>query len=228
MQNINDIYNFVQFELNKNQSGDTLNQDEFNLACGWANLEYFKFNFGLPEQYKVGQPSAAINYENTQLITDRLRKFKQFKGGRDLPSLAVDVNGQALYPSDYVHYSSIRYGFKDVTPVRDSNLGSALDNSITAPDKSYPIMVFYDTYMQFYPMDLDFVNFTYLRMPVTPFWAVTIVNDSYVYDSLRSIQFEWGQDSLTDIANLILSYAARNLKDQLNLQGSERRKTEGI
>lgn len=225
---INDCYEFVQFELNKNSSGNTLNQDEFNLAAKWANLEYFKFNFGLPESYTVGQPVAKINYENTQLITDRMRVFKQFKGGRDLPVLPVDINGYANYPSDYVHYSSIRYNGKDVIPVRDGNLGSALDNSITAPTKDYPIMVFYDTFMQFYPPDLQFVDFTYLRLPATPFWSVTIVNDDYIYQPNTSVQFEWPDECLTDISNLILQYASINLKSQLNITMAENRKEKGV
>lgn len=225
---INQMYEFIQFELNKNSSGNTLNQDEFNLCCQWANIEYFKVQLGLPEQWKVGQPTSAIAYENTQLITDRMRVFKQFKGGRDLPVLPVDINGYANYPSDYVHYSSIRYNGKDVIPVRDGNLGSALDNSITAPTKDYPIMVFYDTYMQFYPPDLGFVDFTYLKLPATPFWAVTVVNDDYIYNSAASTQFEWGQECLTDISALILQYASVNLKSQLNIQMAENRKEKGV
>lgn len=229
LQNINDVYEFVQFQLNKNQSGNTLSQDEFNRCAAWANLEYFKFNFGLPEQYQVGQPVAKINYENTQLITDRLKKFKQFMGGKNLPDLAIDINGYASYPPDYVHYSSIRYNGKDVIPVRDGNLGSALDNSITAPTKDYPIMVFYDDFMQFYPPDLGFVKFSYLRLPVTPFWAVSVgSDDSYTYLPNSSTQFEWPQECLTDISALILQYASVNLKSQLNITMAENRKDKGV
>lgn len=229
LQNINDVYEFVQFQLNKNQSGNTLSQDEFNRCAAWGVLEYFKQSFGLVEQYEVGQPVAKISYENTQLITDRLKKFKQFMGGKNLPDLAIDINGYASYPPDYAHYSSIRYNGKDVIPVRDGNLGSALDNSITAPTKDYPIMVFYDDFMQFYPPDLGFVKFTYLRLPVTPYWAVTVgPDDEYIYNAAASTQIEFGQECLTDIANLIYQYAATNLKSQLNIQMAENRKEKGI
>lgn len=225
---VNDIFEFVNYELTKAQSGNTMNKDEFNRSLKWANLEYFKMNFSLPESWQVGQPVSAISYENTQLITDRMKAFKQFKGGRNLPSLSIDADGQALYPSDYVHYSSIRYQNNVVVPVRDDALGDALTDSITPPTAKYPIVVFYNDYMQFYPTNLGFVDFTYLRVPVTPYWDATIVNDAYVYKANTSIQLEWDDTCKTDICNLIIGYVARNLKDQLNLVGSENRKDSGV
>lgn len=227
MRTVNDIYIFVQFELNKHSSGNTLNQDEFNACLAWANIEYFKVNMGLPEEYQVGQPQSKIGYEYTQLITDRMSKFKQWKGGQNLPSMPIDADGRANYPVDYVHYSSIRYNNRPVVPVRDSEIGDALIDSITAPTEKYPICAFYDNFIQFYPITLSFVDFTYLRMPVTPFWAVNIVNDDYVYDANRSIQFEWGDECITDLANLVLKYASINLKANVNLQMAQARQDKG-
>jgi uncharacterized membrane protein len=71
------------------------------------------------------------------------------------------------------------------------------------------------------------VDFTYLRLPVEPYWAVTIVNDSYQYNESRSVQFEYPQECFTDLANLIIGYASVNLQSQINLQASQLRKTEG-
>lgn len=227
MIDINDIYNFCQFELNKHSSGNTLNQDEFNICLRWANVEYFKIQIGLPEEYQVGQPQARIGYEYTQLITDRMSKFKQWKGGQNLPSMAIDKDGRAPYPADYVHYSSIRYNNRPVVPVRDSEVADALIDSITFPTEKYPICAFYDDFIQFYPTNLSFVDFTYLKMPREPFWAVTIVNDEYQYDENRSIQFEWGDESMTDIANLVLKYASINLRANMNLDQATARQDKG-
>ncbi len=228
MVDINDIYNFVQYELNKSQNGSTLNQDEFNLACQWANLEYFKTYYGLPEQYRVGQPQANISYEQTQLIIDKMSRFKQWKGGQNLPVMAVDVDGRAPYPSDYIHYSSIRYNNRSVTILRDDEIGDALTDSITPPTLQYPVCAFFDNFLQFYPVNLGFVDFTYLRLPVTPFWAVTIdAEDNYVYNANASVQFEFDQISLTDIAALILGYAAQNLKDTFSETMAQQRKNSG-
>ena len=74
---------------------------------------------------------------------------------------------------------------------------------------------------------MGFVNFDYLRMPETPVWGYTVVNDQPVYNTATSVQLEWSEIYHLDIANLILQYAANNLRDQLAIQIANNRKTTG-
>jgi hypothetical protein len=211
--NVNEIRDWVNFELNKHQTGNTLNKDEYNLCLAWANAEYFKVKYGLPEEYRPGAPLPSQAYAVTQKIIDDLRRVLVAKGGKGSPKLRIDINGWADIPSDYVHYSSIRYEGKAVEIISNDVIGDRLQSSITYPNKKYPICALYADYIQFYPKDLGFVDFDYLRMPVTPVWAATIVNDEYVYDPTKSVQLEWPVDTHTDIANLIVKYASINLRD---------------
>ena len=212
--NVNEIRDWVNFELNKHQSGNTLNQDEYNLCLAWANLEYFKTKYGLPEQYRPGMPIPSQAWAVTQENIDALTPFLMSLGGRDLPQLKVDIDGRATIPSDYVHYSSIRYNGKAVEVISNDVIGDRLQSSIVYPDKKYPVCSFYGNgYLQFYPTDLGFVSFDYLRLPATPYWAATIVNDEYVYNPNKSVQFEWSPITHTDLANLVLKYASENIRD---------------
>lgn len=224
---VEEIRLWVDFQLNKNQTGGTLSPEEYNLCLSWANQEYFKLKYGLPEQYRPGQPLPAQAWAVTQENIDALSPFLKAKGGRDYPKLKVDIDGRATIPSDYVHYSSIRYEEKAVEVLSNDVIGNRLQSPIVYPDKKYPIGTFYAGYIQFYPKDLSFVDFDYLRMPSTPVWAYTLVNDVAVYNSNASVQLEWSAIFHMDIANLIVMYAANNLRDQLAIQIANNRKTQG-
>lgn len=224
---VEEIRQWVDFELNKNQTGGTLSPEEYNLCLSWANQEYFKIKYGLPEQYRPGMPLPAQAWSVTQENIDALSPFLTAKGGRDYPQLKIDIDGRATIPSDYVHASSIRYNDLAVEILSNDVVGNRLQSPITYPDKKYPICTFYSGYIQFYPKDLGYVNFDYLRMPETPVWAYTIVNDVPVYNPIASVQLEYAPIYHMDIANLIVSYAASNLRDQLAIQLAEQRKIQG-
>lgn len=224
---VEDIRNWVNFELNKHQSGNTLDKDEYNLCLSWANQQYFKKKYGLPEEYRPGQPLPAQAFQVTQKIIDDMRPFLLSKGGKNLPKLVIDKDGFANYPKDYIHLSSIRYGNYPIQNVSNDVLGDKLSSAIVAPTKKYPICCFYSDYIKFYPEDLGFVDFDYIRMPITPIWGADIINDEYVYNPQKSVQLEWPEQTHTDIANLILGYASINLRDFQMTQLSENYKQKG-
>lgn len=225
--NVEEIRQWANFELNKHQTGNTLNQEEYNLCLAWANREYFKTKYGLPEEYRPGMPLPRQAYPVSQKIIDDLRKFLVVMGGKNAPLLTIDVNGFADIPSDYIHVSSIRYQGRAVEFLSDDVIGDRLQSSIVYPDEKYPVCVFYNNYLQFYPKTLGSAEFTYLRMPVTPFWAATIVDDEYVYDPTKSIQLEWPEDTHVDISNLIIKYASENLRDFSMTQLATNRQDKG-
>jgi hypothetical protein len=224
---VDEIYQWVNLELNKSQTGGTLNPEEFNLALKWANQQYFKTKYGLPETYTPGTPLPPQAWSITQENIDALSPFLKGKGGRDYPALKVDIDGRASIPPDYVHVSSVRYGNKAVEVLSNDVLGDRLSSALVYPSEKYPICTFYGGYIQFHPVSLGFVNFDYLRMPETPVWAYTVVNDQAVYNSNASIQLEWNPIYHIDIANLTLQYAANNLRDQLAMQMANNVKIQG-
>lgn len=224
---VNEIRDFVNFKLNKDQTGNTLNKDEYNLCLAWANLEMFKIRYGLPEQYAPGRPIPAQGYQITQKMIDDMRYFLVSKGGKNLPLLKVDINGYAEFPKDYVHYAALRYNDTPIELVSVDVVGQYLTSSIVAPSHKFPIATLYDTYIQFYPKDLAFVQMDYIRVPTTPYWDAVIVDDSYIYKPNSSVQLEWPVDVHSDIANLVLSYAAENIRDGFATQLAQQRKIQG-
>lgn len=225
---IEDIRLFVNFQLNKHQTGDTLSPGEYNTCLKFVNLEYFKTKYGLPEEYQPGRPLPRQAFEVTQQIMDELGHLKVWKGGPKSPAMLIDINGVAQIPLDYIHCSSIRTNDgRMIEILRDDELGDRITNPIKKPTSKYPVVAFFDTFIQFYPKDLGFCNFTYLRMPATPIWAYTIVNDEPVYDPLNSVELEWPSIAHTDIANAVLKYASLNLREYNMYQSSQIRKEQG-
>lgn len=56
MIDVNSIYEYCLWQLNKEQSGNSLSPDQFNSGLAWSNLEYFKLKYGLSEDYQAGDP----------------------------------------------------------------------------------------------------------------------------------------------------------------------------
>lgn len=226
--NVDEIKKWVEYNLTKDQSGNTMSPSEYNICLKWANNELFKWKYSLPEQYAPGRPLPSQAWSITQENIDALSPFLIGRGGKNHPQLKVDINGQALIPNDYIHHSSIRYNGRPVEVVSNDVIGDRVTSSIVNPTEKYPICSFYESYIQFYPKVLSYVDFDYLRMPVTPIWAYTIINDEAVYNPSGSIQLEWKEQLHPDFANLVLQYATNNLREFNMNQIAQRRKTEGI
>jgi hypothetical protein len=224
--NLQEILNFVNLQVNKDQSGNALNKEEYNLCLKVANIEYFNWLYGLPQDYQPGRPIPRVAYEMNSYVTDSLKNFKIKMGGTDAP-MFVDSNGKSPYPEDYVHESSIRFQNSKVEIVKDDHVGDRLEHSIMKPEMKYPIVVFYSDHLQFYPKNLGKVEFTYLRMPTTPIYASTIVNDGHVYDAANSTELEWPKSNHPDFLQFVLEYVAVNLREGMVYQNTLRRKAQG-
>jgi hypothetical protein len=222
---VKEIFDFVNFMINKHQSGNALNPDEYNLCLKYANLEYFKYLYGLPERYVFGR-SLPNGYEMTQFNTDTMRAFKT--------SYPMNVNpeGIGLLPQDYVHKSSMQHSVNGKTEVieilGDDQLTSRLSNPITGPTKKHAVCGIYGREVRYFPKDLSEVVFNYLRSPATPYFASNIVNDDLVYDPLNSTQVEFPENTHNDFLQFVLEAVSVNLREQFVYQNTLRRKAQGI
>ena len=234
-----EIYQFIEFRANKDQSGRSYTPEQFNLACKAVNIEYFKLKAGLPEEYRVGAPMPRQAWQLTQKITDDLRIFMHVMG-IDGPQLQINRFGLATLPANYVRESSIMYdnastvncesveGWTAVEVVTDAVWSDRLASSLKYPDKEYPICRFIGGRIEFAPKDMKYVSMTYLRMPEAAVLGYTIdSNNDIVYNPATSTQFEWPEDTHTDIANWMYSWLGENLNSPLMIQQAERRKMQG-
>jgi hypothetical protein len=232
--NINEAYRFVQFISNKNQRGN-IKPDDFNLAAQRAQMDLFMQRYGNPTQYQYGSPKARVQWQDSRKVTDDLKEFlveKQF----------ILNEGKVSYPSDYSHLSSARGSFiengencgdspiidaTNVDLVNDNELAYRLSSFIDSPSHRYPVLAFYDKYMQVYPKDMQTITLTYLRRPQSPLWAYTITNNNPVYNPTLSINFEMPEDTHNEICYRILSYLGINLRDGELSQYAEKMKQTG-
>ena len=253
--NVNELYRFVQFVANKEQSG-FIKPSEFNLAADRAQMQFFMERYGNPAEYQPGRPIPRIAYNQTQKVSDDLRVFIKRQ------AISVDNNGIMLYPEDYLHFSSATYHFVEqpvrteipdencddcpgkttstvdvgeiknhsitVRPVDDSELSYLLGSSIVFPDEKHPVLTFYEEGVQYHPKNINAVDFVYLRRPRVPLWAFTTTNGRPVYDSTNSIDLEWPEQVFNEIAVRILSFIGVNLREGELTQYSEGKRQTGI
>lgn len=250
---LQEIIDFVNYVSNKEQSGNTLSTPQINTVLKAVNLDYFKLKYGLPEEYRVGAAIPRQAWEVTQLIKDTL---KQFIVNKTYPNeqLQIDSNGIAPLPDDYVHVSSVRYiqhtnkttcgnnqKIRSVEIVTDDQLNDRLSNSLKNPTLMYPIAVLYKDYIQFFPKQLGQVDFTYLRLPKTPYYDYyQDANDNIVYLApgetspippnplSLSVEFEYPEAYHMDLCRMILGYIGINLREGSLLQYAEAKKKEGV
>lgn len=219
MLNINELYISVQNFANKEQRG-FISPSQFNDFAYRAVMESFM--------------QKSLVYQSTQKISDDLRPFIK------PTTLDVDAQGRVLYPDDYVHMSSVKYvnvkqvnkqvvrKLVELIPVDDNELGYRLNSTIVPPSKDFPILVYYDEYMKVFPEDLLRVEVTYLREPIKPIWAFTLVNNRPVYDPDNSVDIEFPREMHNEIMIKILSYVGINLREGVLMQYAEAKNQQGI
>lgn len=242
MVRVDTVLKLVNFITNKETFGNTMKIDQFNTVIEAVNIDLLKQRYGLPEEYRAGQPLPRMSYEVTKKIMDDMN-FLKVRMGVDIPPLAVDNFGRAITPSDYLHLSSARYNQittnqcavkkvrpRDIELLTDAQIGDRLSNSVKMPTHKDPCMALFSGYMQFYPSDLKRVEMTYLRLPKTPFYAYTIDEntDEYVFTETGTQNFEFPADCLNDIVRLVLSYVNISLKEFTVVQYAEQAKKEGV
>ena len=215
---VDEIKRFFDYLGNKVQSG-TLQVSAFNLAMQRANMEFFN--------------KVYADFQATQKITDDLLPFL-----KPLKTI-VPSTGIFTYPSDYVHLSAI--GAYYVPPdggeaymvpidnVKNSEWNDRQSSQLVKPTLRFPAMTQYDTYMEFLPRNQSFfIQFDYIRQPVNPVWAYTIVNNRPVYDAANSVQLEVGDDNHNEIVMMMASFLGMNIRENDLIQYSELKEKSGV
>lgn len=246
--NLGQVFKLVNFISNKDQTGDTITPEQFSeIILPAVNIMFFKKKYGLPEDYQPGQPIPRQAWELTQKISDDLRKFKEIQ-----PAWLIDSAGISQIPSDYVHRSSITKTYIPYTGAQpktvvveeltDSEAASRRSNSITGPTVKNPFCVFHKNYIQFYPSNLQSVEFVYLRLPKTPFFDYTIANDEYIFlpqgqfhngtvlpagTPSRTVELEWPEETHIDFVNRIMEYVGINLREDQLINFAQQAKISG-
>ena len=220
---LSQILSFVNYITNKEQSGRTLTVSEYNLLLPFVSQELFKKK---KKEYDT----------NRKELADNLSRYKVWMGENGVSPLIIDVNGYTPIPADYDRYSSMTYKMVTNNPdckptvknrpvdiLTDSQWESRLSNSISKPTLKYPVCNFQDTFIRFMPVNLQMVDFIYLRKPVDPYYATTQdpLTDEAIYDPVNSVELDWGVSNHLAICWMLLQKIGLNLSEQQVLQYSE-------
>lgn len=215
--NINSIYEYINFIANKNQSG-SISPNEFNISINAAQQEYLRIKLGLTELYSVQKRESPQQFQATQSISDSLRPFivtaniQKNGNGFDLPP-----NFAAWGNSDYLYVQQVNGQNYAVTQPMEfvtlSERAIRLNNYIIYPTLEYPIATYLNNQIVVDPTDVTGITFSYVRYPVTPIWAYTLVNDEPVYDNSNSVQLEFPNLDWENIAYIVLKYYGIFLRD---------------
>ena len=234
--NIDDLYSFVQFIANKEQSG-YVKPSQFNLAVDRAQMQLFMERYNNPAEYQPGRPIPRVSYQQTQKISDDLLPFINRQ------TYTLNTQGRLAWTAvpDYMHISSVRahYEYEDdcgntvtlkkrVKVVDDAEVSDYLNSPITRPTVDYPIAAIYNNFLQIYPITVGFIDLTYLTRPPVGEWAFTIVNNQPTYNVGASTDLVWSDELFNEIAIRILSFIGINLREMSISQYSETKKQQGI
>lgn len=200
---IKEIHDQVNLLTTKGRTGYHT-AEEIDIAVYMASKWLYDFYFKM--------------FDENNSLHDSLRPFTTD------PTIITLTNGQYTLPVDFIHeIGQITSGAVDgmVDTVDRAALAKRLSNNLVPPSLNYPICVFYQTYIQFYPINITNVKFSYLKKPVQPIYATTISNGRQVYDDVNSVDVEWNEVDLVKVTTRAMSVLGINLEDMKLVEWSE-------
>jgi len=232
--NINEVYEFLQYVSDKDQSGN-LTPKEFNISMPRALNEWV-----LKQYNNVNNPSpTGKGWQNNQSVTDNLRFLLKKE-----PLAQVNSEGVLDLPDDYLHISSIIYNVKTSengnTVVQPKSVDIAKDNEVASftgsyiykkriDSKRYAIASFVGDTLVFKPKNIGVVELNYLRKPIDPFWSYTLDQSGRpVYDPINSVDLEVPDRSVNEVVMMAASYLGINLRDKSLIDYAEMQKQKGV
>lgn len=221
------IYNLIQFIVNKDFDGLVVTPERFNLLIKVASIEHFRNKYGIPEEYQPGRPVpneyADISIKNI----DDLKAFKQ-----RLPNRTV-ANGVMTYPTDYAHRDTVVYNFsktingvattlpKPVEILREAEFAAREGNYTKRPTTSNPIGILRSDGIHIRPITITGCDLNYYRFPVDPEFVYTEFDGGVTYDAASSTEFEQPKDEHYTLTKMILSLIGVNLREESIVQYAE-------
>ena len=208
-----------------------MNVEQLNRVLNLVNLRIFKKKLGLPEGYDPQHPEAAEAYGRT---IDELRHFKVDMGTQSPP--LVLVNGFANIPTNFFYPLSmvskqisggkVKYGRVDM--LSELQFQERLPSSITKPTLRDAIARFNAGQIQVLPVEIQYVMFSYYRLPATPFYAVTYANGWAEYEPKTTVEFEYDSITVLDAIPMILQELGFSIPLQEVLTYSQKLEAKGV
>ena len=159
-----------------------------------------------------GREKDSIGYATTENSENSLKPLVKNA------SIAVAGN-MATLPTDYFHtIALLNYTgsvFAEIDRITFDELQYRMLNPITKPSSTYPIAIYYPTYIQFYPISTitDVVLF-YIKKPTQPIIVLTADATTGVdIYSASSTAPDWSEEHYKDLLRYMVSYLKLGIGD---------------
>ena len=204
-----DLINLVGLVLNKEINGASFTQADFTTMINTQSIRLFNYKlgtrlnsrkFGKPEDYKPGTSD------------DELSPFF-----RKIDKVAVSgtIDMTAENPADIAYFIPNPFTARGFSKVTSGELGERLNNAITAPTLTDPIIVRSGNFkFDVYPSGILGATVAYYKFP-TPALVLLTRNETTLrpeYDSVNSVETEWDDIDKIEICYMILRDAGMNLQ----------------
>lgn len=234
--NLQSFLNFLNFIINKEQSGRFISPTEFTLLLQVANYKFFKKYFDVPEEYQVGVPMSRIQWEITDVVKEKLSRFM-------VETTIVLTNGVGAKPADmfFEDYFTSSSGLGRI--LKGYEFEKAKNNAVTKPTESYPAATIKNTTIEVAPSTLTSITFNYLRRPNEPIFDYYVdTNDNIVYLApgetspadgtpanhlSTSVELDWDIDCIWDIAYYILEDIGMGINRETIVQYANNKQIKG-
>lgn len=192
MNNIFDIWNFVNFITDKYRNG-YLSPEEFSSALANGQNLYWNHTMGLRQK-------------GNELALITLKPFFR------VSSVTSSSLGLALSPTNYAETQGIFIGSKSVKQIVHNELEYAL-NSVLYPIADNPRFLQENNGVVIYPKQVHNIEWHYIANPSTPVLGYTTTTNAIVYDPTTSTQLEFDKQYWQEIILLSLPYIGVNLSN---------------
>ena len=200
MININSFKIYYEAIAEKNNVGQTLTSDQFNVYVFQSVMQL------MSEDYQT--------FFSTKVVTNFLQSY--LKQGAPL---SVPSTGLASYPSDLQYVSNVSHYYNSLW--YDSNLIDRVDwNKINIPNSlEYPTLrdtkyCQMDNGIEFAPKTIGIARIDYFKTPAQPIWNFTIVNNEQVYTQTGSVDIDCDDFNTNRIMAIFLQLVGINLQSQ--------------
>lgn len=198
--NINSFKIYYEAIAEKNNVGQTLTSDQFNVYVFQSVMQL------MSEDYQT--------FFSTKVVTNFLQSY--LKQGAPL---SVPSTGLASYPSDLQYVSNVSHYYNSLW--YDSNLIDRVDwNKINIPNSlEYPTLrdtkyCQMDNGIEFAPKTIGIARIDYFKTPAQPIWNFTIVNNEQVYTPTGSVDIDCDDFNTNRIMAIFLQLVGINLQSQ--------------
>lgn len=207
---LNDIRRIIALILGKRaEEIRELTPDNFSALLHYNSLRYFHRRTGIPDEYQPGMPILRETVELVRANSMTMLPFIMVRGDQDgHPVIHINEYGYGSYPDDFYFPLVLSYAasvtFKTIPIEIYSNTDfiRKKDDVLEKATFKYPMATFHSK-IQIAPIGIRRISMTYLRLPITPFFAVKYENGINVYDSDNSVELEWNDIAIHSIIGLM-------------------------